>query len=281
MDVSESPESTETDCQWLVCSDLDGTLLDETYDWSPASEAVSALGAAGIPLILNSSKTLAEMKLLSGEICPEQPLVAENGGVVGLPSTPNASSAVVDTATEWVTINTGRTRRRILEVAHGLRSRLGYGFTGFADWSVEELVTHTGLTPSAAKLALDRHATEPILWRDTAERFESFGRQLAELDIRILRGGRFVHLMGAGDKAMGMARVVQEFQERAPGTSVKVLALGDAQNDEAMLQAAEIGIVIPERGGDYLLPEQSGIRHAHAPGPVGWNRAVLDWLNTL
>jgi hypothetical protein len=47
----------------VVFSDLDGTLLDhETYSFDAARPGLDALKSRGIPLILASSKTRAEMQ---------------------------------------------------------------------------------------------------------------------------------------------------------------------------------------------------------------------------
>ena len=47
---------------FVVFSDLDGTLLDHsTYSWKAAAPALAALRDRGIPLILASSKTSAEI----------------------------------------------------------------------------------------------------------------------------------------------------------------------------------------------------------------------------
>ena len=48
--------------RFLVFTDLDATLLDhKNYSWQPAAQAINYLEANGHPLILCSSKTLAEM----------------------------------------------------------------------------------------------------------------------------------------------------------------------------------------------------------------------------
>ena len=50
---------------WLVVTDLDGTLLDHhNYSWQPASSAIELLQQHRVPLVLSSSKTLAEMNVL-------------------------------------------------------------------------------------------------------------------------------------------------------------------------------------------------------------------------
>ncbi len=68
----------------LVATDLDGTLLDrETYDFAPARPALDALRERGVPLVLVSSKTRAEMEPLAEASAPgarRAGSVVENGG---------------------------------------------------------------------------------------------------------------------------------------------------------------------------------------------------------
>ena len=71
---------------WMVVTDLDGTLLDhDDYSWEPAAECVATLAEHEVPLILASSKTLAEMRRLAGELELSQPLIVENGAAVAWP----------------------------------------------------------------------------------------------------------------------------------------------------------------------------------------------------
>ena len=65
----------------IVFTDLDGTLLDhETYSLEPARPALDRLASEGIPLILASSKTAAEIDRLRAEIgCADFPAIVENG----------------------------------------------------------------------------------------------------------------------------------------------------------------------------------------------------------
>lgn len=47
----------------IIFSDLDGTLLDhDDYRWQAAGPALDRLKAAQIPLVLNSSKTMPEIR---------------------------------------------------------------------------------------------------------------------------------------------------------------------------------------------------------------------------
>jgi mannosyl-3-phosphoglycerate phosphatase len=246
-----------TSMRIVVVTDLDATLLDDAYSWEAAAPAVAALRERGFPLVLNSSKTIAEMRALAEDLQTDAPIIAENGGVMAI-------------GDEVRILGTPRTQ--ILELAHELRSSLGYRFAGFADWPAAEIAARTGLTPEAAGRAADRVATEPIIWQDTPERFAAFAASLAAAGIRTLSGGRFTHLMGQSDKADGLCEV----RKLLGGP---VVALGDSPNDEAMLSAADIAVVIPNPHSPPIAPKAPCVIHADFPGPSGWNAAILRLLN--
>ncbi len=70
----------------VIFTDLDGTLLDhETYSYTPATEALDLLVRKGIPLILCSSKTRAEIELIQLDLRLRHPFISENGGAVFIP----------------------------------------------------------------------------------------------------------------------------------------------------------------------------------------------------
>ena len=71
--------------KFLVVTDLDASLLDHSYSWYEAKPALVRLRDLGLPLVLNSSKTVAEMKDLAMELGLDSPLVVENGGVLAIP----------------------------------------------------------------------------------------------------------------------------------------------------------------------------------------------------
>ena len=129
----------------LVVTDLDGTFLDHSYKWDEAKPAVARLRELGLPLVLNSSKPVAEMEDLAMELGLQSPLVAENGGLLAIPN---------DRSGDYSVQIKGLSRKEILEVAHGLRSQMGYKFEGFADWSDQELAERSGLSIIQSQLSL-------------------------------------------------------------------------------------------------------------------------------
>jgi mannosyl-3-phosphoglycerate phosphatase len=256
--------------KFLVLTDLDGTFLDHSYSWDEAKPAMARLRELGLPLVLNSSKTVAEMEDLATELGLQSPLVAENGGLLAIPN---------DRTGDYSVQIKGLPRKEILEVAHGLRSQMGYKFEGFADWSDQELAERSGLSIIQSQRSLARLATEPFSWEDSESLRLEFADQLSIRGIRMLRGGRFWHLMGASDKADGSASVLKYYQELEPDTEWQVIALGDSANDTAMLEAADIAVVIPHSDGAHISPKAPRVVHAPFPTTKGWNAAILSLLD--
>ncbi|MDG1241091.1 MAG: HAD-IIB family hydrolase [Opitutae bacterium] len=261
----------------LVVTDLDGSLLDNSYSWQAARPALQCLKTLKIPLVLNSSKTISEMKYFTHSLGTLAPVVAENGGLLAVPQESGLLDQPKDfhhSANDWIQV-TGLSRDFILSRAHSLRVAEGYLFEGFADWSDAMVTEHTGLSSAAASRAQSRHATEPILWKDTLARRATFERSLAKDGIRLLMGGRFLHLMGPADKASGTVAVKALYQKAMPDVEWVVVALGDSQNDQAMLEVADIAVVIPHAGGRHISPQGPDVRIASMPATAGWNEAIL------
>lgn len=261
----------------LVVTDLDGSLLDDNYSWDAALPALKRLRQLKIPLVLNSSKTVSEMRDMAEALGLQSPVVAENGGLLAVHEDSGffEKERVLTRAGDYLIETTGLSRDLILSKAHALRVTEGYQFAGFSDWSIEQVREHTGLSVVGARRSKSRHATEPILWQDTPERFAAFETALAKDGIRILKGGRFLHLMGQADKADGMKAAVALYQKQMPKVEWVVVALGDSQNDCAMLEAADIAVVIPHADGPHIAPNAPRVVNASAPATVGWNDALL------
>lgn len=254
----------------LVVTDLDGTLLDhDTYSFRPAMPALACLRQLGIPCILNSSKTFDEMLLLRDKLNNTDPFVCENGGAVFIPR---------ENGKGFNSEMTGSSYNSILKTLNELR-QYGYHFRGFNDMTATEVAAVTGLTSDDALMAKHRHASEPILWQDNDERLDEFMSALACHNLRLLRGGRFLHVMGMNDKSEAVT-FFKDYYEKLWDESLDVVALGDGDNDLSMLEAADYPIVIPG-ASQTLNPENPATRTADKHGPAGWNDTLLALLNEL
>lgn len=248
----------------LIFTDLDGTLLDHhSYDFSPALPALRRLQARKIPIIPVSSKTLAELEGYVADLELNGPVIAENGCVIRLPG--RQPDLIVPTYPA------------IRDYLLRLRQDSGYQFTGFGDMSVREVVEATGLSETAARLAMQRLASEPLLWQDSEEEFQRFQAETLAKGLRLLQGGRFLHLLGDMDKGRAVRKVVDWYRQQG-WSDIKTLALGDSGNDVDMLLSVDIPVIIRKPDGAHLeLPQCADALLSELPGPAGWNQV----LNTL
>lgn len=263
--------------KFLIVTDLDSSLLDEDYGYEGALDALQMLRDRGYPLVLNSSKTYAELRELAHELGQCDAVVAENGGLIAI----RQGSAIAPEGDAdhfgYIRHAAGMLREEILALAHDLRARGRYSFEGFSDWSVSEVVNHTGLSTEAAIRAMDRETTEPIHWHGSDAELKEF---LTSMEgVKALRGGRFIHLMGDVDKVLGMRYLLDKYQKAEPGTHWTVVAVGDSANDKAMLEAADIAVVIPHADGVKVEPENPQLTVASEPGSKGWGQIISKLLN--
>ncbi|MEO0634389.1 MAG: HAD-IIB family hydrolase [Pseudomonadota bacterium] len=248
----------------IVFSDLDGTLLDHhDYSFDAARPALAALRAAGVPVVLATSKTGAEVQVLQEQMAlTDYPAIVENGaGVIW----PGIGTAEDDSA-----------YRRIRAALDTLDPDLRAAFRGFGDMGVDAVAEVTGLAPDDAQAACVRQFSEPGLWDGTAAARDAFCAALAAQGVHARHGGRFLTLSHGRTKADAMAEVAQTLG------ATSTIALGDAPNDVEMLEKADLGIIIRNDDGPtlpHLQGEDKGrIRRSDQPGPTGWNTCILELL---
>lgn len=260
---------------FLIFTDLDGTLLDHhTYSFDAAQLALEVLERLKIPWIPNTSKTLAELQPLRVQLGHAGPFVVENGAAIYIPlDHPLACFASVGEVNGYAVHRFGRLRSDLLAVLEPLRSR--YRFTGFSEFSPQALAQLTGLSRVQAQHALQRDYSEPLYWRDTETALVDLRLELAQVGLQLQRGGRFVHLMGKHDKADALRWLAGQLGE------VTTVALGDGENDIAMLCAADIPVIIRSSVHSPIrLTNRSDALVTEGFGPVGWNEAVLKILSS-
>lgn len=254
----------------VVFTDLDGTLLDhDSYSFEPAKPALRLLSERKIPLILASSKTEAEMRPIADAIGIAYPMIVENGaGIVGLPGR------------ETEVANQYESLRAFLQ---SLPEELSGLFQGFGDWSEEEVASRTGLPLAAARLARQRRFSEPGLFSGTDRQKAEFIRHVGAAGYHAAQGGRFLTLMPRTSKAERMAEIAAYYRQSS-GEDVRTIALGDAPNDLAMLQAADTGVIIANPSHAPLPVterETHGfILRSPIAGPAGWSHMIHKLVET-
>lgn len=261
----------------VVFSDLDGCLLDErTYRWDAARPALEALGSRGVPLLLCSSKTRAEMEALAGGLGLAWPFIVENGGALVIPNGRAAGAAVAGTRAARVVV-LGTPASLLMKAMGEIAAETGARLRAFEDLPASEIEDLTGLAGASIELARRREFDAPFLVEPDA--LDSVARAAEARGLRVTRGGRFFHLTGPTDKGRAVLELLRLYP--ANGSARVTVALGDSPNDLAMLEAVDRPIVVPRSGGECdesLALRLAGAERAPAPGPRGWNDAVLAVL---
>ncbi len=288
----------------LVFTDLDGTLLDRhTYGWKEALQALEHCRRTGVPVILVSSKTRAEMDVLRRKLSLSAPFVSENGGgvffpretfkeapVCSFPSKPQGLEVLKNTAVcpapasedlwQW---SLGVPYVHLIRALSDIRKSLGLSIKGFSDMDVDEISRLTGLNAEGARLAAMREYDEPFIFEgeipsDLRPLYES----AAGRGLMIVSGGRFYHLLGNNHKGKAMARIASWYnmQYHVDGHGhIPTVALGDSPNDFPMLMRADFPVLIrSDHDFSDLKRKIPSLKITEYPGPKGWNTAILNIL---
>lgn len=269
---------------WLVFTDLDGTLLDhDSYTWQPAAAWLERLAEVGVAVIPTTSKTREELLALRVELgLQATPFIAENGAVIGLPARWQHARLDRDPAApdglivKTPSLDIGFIRRR-LDV---LRERLGVRFRSMAELSLDTLCELTSLSADKARQAQAREGSEPLLWDDDEPALARFRHSLESDGLRLTRGGRFWHVMGAVDKGQAVRWLVERYTSLR-GVRPATVGLGDGPNDISLLEAVDHPILVRgKHGATVNVATEAPLFRTRQPGPDGWAEGIADWWQT-
>lgn len=266
-----------------MVTDLDGCLLDHhSYRAGPARPVVRRLDQLGVPLVLCTSKTRAELRELQPELGGPRIAIVEDGAGILVPSgvAPALHLPGARRVRDGRLIRLAPGYAKVRRAFAALGREIGGVVSGFGDLTVAQVATVTGLSPRAARLARRREFDEPFLFRSLERRHARRAARLAAgLGMVLTRGGRLWHLHGPTDKGRA-TRLVRALLQRIHGP-LFIIALGDSPLDAPMLRAADLPIIVPRPDGSIDPGLRRLLRHARTapgPGPVGWATAVVRAL---
>jgi mannosyl-3-phosphoglycerate phosphatase len=261
----------------LVFTDLDGTLLDhDNYSFATALPTLKKLHSENIPVIPNTSKTYAELTELRQQLNLKGPFIVENGAGIYIPigyfsERPNGTK----TKNGYWVKEFSKPRDHWLTVIEKLKIPFEGKFNHFSNMSNREIIAATGLSEKEAKLAATREYGEPILWLGSDKERTQCISAIKELGGTPLRGGRFLHLSGDSDKGNALLWLTQQYQIDRGINKCTSIALGDGQNDVAMLDAAQIAVrILSPANPPPTLKRKTGIYTSQAFGPKGWSECL-------
>lgn len=261
----------------IIISDLDGTLLDSRdYSFAAALPALARLRAQGVPLILCSSKTRAEIELYRQRLDNHHPFITENGGGIFIPKGYFSHPFDAEESGPYRLIRLGTPYAEIRDRFVELRRQLGSQVRGFAEMSVAEIAALTGLSNAEADLARQRDFDEVFVFAGLPD--QGFLRAIEAAGLRWTQG-QFFHLMGDHDKGRAVQLLLSLY--RREYGAVTSIGLGDGLNDLPLLAAVDRPVLIQHGDGSFETRiEIPGLLKSRYPGPRGWNDSLLSLLAT-
>ncbi len=259
----------------VLFTDLDGTLLSaDTYEPGPALAALNTCRDTGIPVILVSSKTRAEMVALRTRLEHREPFVSENGGAIFLPQADWEQLPGFHRDGPFWTLAMGTPHATLIAVLRSAASRCGVTVHGLSAMPLAEVMRWTGLAEPEARLARMREYDEPFLIEDASDRvLRCLQQTVAEAGLSLTRGGRFHHILGSCDKGRAVTRLMALYRQRHPDTIFA--AVGDAANDLAMLRAVDCPFLVRRLDGTCDPAACfEGVVCTNGIGPEGFAQAV-------
>lgn len=269
--------------QLMVFTDMDGTLLDHhTYSHAPAVKMLEKLKQAKVPVIPTTSKTFSELKVLRKEIGLDGPFIVENGAAIHIP---HGFFRQKPASTQW---QEGYWLRQFTSRKNywlSLLDKVGKNYQGlynhFSAMSIEQIVDATGLSEEAAERASDRQYGEPVLWLGDNTQKAKFLTELRLKGAKPLQGGRFIHISGECNKGVALQWFVKEFNRQYPELECISIALGDGENDIAMLDSADYAVrILSPINEPPTLTKQDNVITSTLEGPAGWSESLEKILSS-
>ncbi|WP_456366260.1 mannosyl-3-phosphoglycerate phosphatase [Thermococcus sp.] len=236
----------------VIFLDLDRTLLGEDYSPEPARELIDSLKKAGFEVVLNSSKTRAEQEYYRRAWKLREPFIVENGSAVFIPDGYFPFEANGVRMEGYMVIELGERYEKIKVVLDEVSDK--YGLKYYGNSTPEEVMAFTGLPEKLVPLAFEREYSETI-FRWSGEGFEG---ELEAKGLRVVRGSRFVNVIGNTDKGKA-ALVLLSLYSRLG--KVESYTLGDGENDFPLFEVVDRAFIV------------GGLRH-----PKAKNISSLDEL---
>ncbi|MBL7002484.1 MAG: HAD-IIB family hydrolase [Gammaproteobacteria bacterium] len=265
----------DSNFDWLVFTDIDGTLLNHhNYDVDAALPALSQLESDNIPVILNTSKTYQELLRLIQKLDIRHPFIVENGSAIFIPKgyfTKPILNKVDFPCTEiddyWV-LTLGEDLQNLQKFIeqHDVKA------VNFVSCSVSQAMALTGLNEEEAELAQTRLFSIPLSF-DHLAKVKPFEKVVKDNGYKLLKGGRFHHLIGQVDKASAMEILVKLYAFKY-SKSFKKVCLGDSPNDLQMLQHADIPIIVKSPSSDQPAIDHPQLIRTTHQAPKGWAEGI-------
>ena len=255
---------------WGV-SDVDGTLMDHSYDLTPAKQTIKLLQELSIPVILSTSKTAAEVKVIRKELNLTDPYIVENGAAIHGETLKRVNGEII----------LGEKYEILENILSSISNEINYDLQPLNNISDQEATELTGLKGHSLDLMRDRHWSMPFL-NPPENKEEEINICCKRFGVEIFRGNRMSHMLSINSNK---GKAINALKNYSNSPNIKIIGLGDSPNDLPLLLNSDYKIVIPGPGGPNLkLIEKLNAHNftlASDPNGYGWKSEINKLINDL
>ncbi len=258
--------------KYVIITDLDGCLIDKTYDYRKSLKAIEFIKKHRIPFIMNTSKTRSEVEVYLNSWRIMTPFAVENGAALYMPSeiVYNAKT-MINTLEDYRPCIIGLKREDIERKISDLVLETKGKAIWLQDMTPKVFSDITGLPVDLAIKALQREYSSLFHPVDKA----IVGYLLDKLGQRGLSAstgsGKVYIVTGRHDKGDILRLLIEK---GIIEQDYKTICLGDGFNDIPMLKICDIPILL---GGNRRIAEEIGrddLIFVEERGPDVWLKVV-------
>jgi mannosyl-3-phosphoglycerate phosphatase len=268
----------------LIFTRVEGTLVDpRTGSFDAAQEALAELSRQGIPLVLLTSRTRAEIEPLRRKLEHNHPFITESGGGIFFPDgyfhlrIPEARRSG-----RYFCVALGRSYPEVSVALDEIAGECRVGVTGFHHMSSREVAQNLGLRPRDSELARTREFDEPFFFTSADDQGTArFVTEARRRGCTARRGNVFWHLSCGSDEAQAVRMLIKLFR-MATRARLRTVGVSATTEDCSWLSAVHSAVLLSLPSG---IPEHpSANRFArkvenNTPGPAGWNELILHIIS--
>ncbi len=255
---------------WVV-TDVDGTLMDHSYDLTPAKKTIKLLQELSIPVILCTSKTAAEVKVIRKELNLTDPYIVENGGAIYGESLTKVNGEII----------LGEKYEILENILSSISNEINFDLQPLNNISDKEATELTGLEGHSLQLMRDRHWSMPFL-NPPETKEQDIKACCKRFNVEIFRGNRMSHMLSINSNK---GKAIKTLKIYSNNPNIKIIGLGDSPNDLPLLLNSDYKIVIPSPSGPNfkLLEKLTDYKFTLAtePNGYGWNNEINKLINKL
>jgi mannosyl-3-phosphoglycerate phosphatase len=270
----------------IIFTAVDGALRDDARGalGDAAAEALQVLARRGVPLVLATRGTRAQLEPLRRKIEHGHPFLTESGAGLFIPDgyfnlhLPGAVRAGRNFCVPFA-----RSHFEAAAALPEIAEEAGASAVGFSQMSVREVARNSGLSIRDAELFRQREFGEIFFFAGETEAVaQRFSQVALEKGWQVVPGDPLWELRGrlpqSGENAV---RYLMVLYRKALHGRQRSIAIGSEASDLYLLSATDTATVLPGPSGRFdeaLLAKLPRAVRVEEAGPTGWAQAVLQAL---